>query len=160
MAEESPSDMQGAAPNDGQQDLTQFVQNLLQQMHQRFQLMSDSIIGCLDEMGGRLDELEKSIGELMTQAGNFSHYISMVLFGYDGLHTEISFICFDPLYWRSDWRVFSTKVENEDKGIPFFLFGTKYFWGEPLSAFILFTNARNIVHLIKKLNSLLLLDQF
>mmetsp|Transcript_36429 Transcript_36429/g.59888 ORF Transcript_36429/g.59888 Transcript_36429/m.59888 type:complete len:95 (+) Transcript_36429:116-400(+) len=51
------------------QDLTEFVQNLLQKMHERFQEMSDSIIGRLDDMGTRLDELESSIGELMTQAG-------------------------------------------------------------------------------------------
>eukprot|EP00484_Ammonia_sp_Unknown_P023127 CAMPEP_0197043554 /NCGR_PEP_ID=MMETSP1384-20130603/19788_1 /TAXON_ID=29189 /ORGANISM="Ammonia sp." /LENGTH=90 /DNA_ID=CAMNT_0042474869 /DNA_START=42 /DNA_END=314 /DNA_ORIENTATION=+ len=51
------------------QDLTEFVQSLLQKMHERFQEMSDSIIGRLDDMGKRLDELETSIGELMTQAG-------------------------------------------------------------------------------------------
>mmetsp|Transcript_23406 Transcript_23406/g.37230 ORF Transcript_23406/g.37230 Transcript_23406/m.37230 type:complete len:95 (-) Transcript_23406:41-325(-) len=51
------------------QDLTEFVQSLLQKMHERFQEMSDSIIGRLDDMGKRLDELESSIGELMTQAG-------------------------------------------------------------------------------------------
>mmetsp|Transcript_17702 Transcript_17702/g.21733 ORF Transcript_17702/g.21733 Transcript_17702/m.21733 type:complete len:90 (+) Transcript_17702:141-410(+) len=51
------------------QDLTEFVQNLLQKMHTRFQEMSDSIIGRLDDMGKRLDELESSIGDLMTQAG-------------------------------------------------------------------------------------------
>eukprot|EP00285_Hemiselmis_virescens_P009379 CAMPEP_0173377080 /NCGR_PEP_ID=MMETSP1356-20130122/269_1 /TAXON_ID=77927 ORGANISM="Hemiselmis virescens, Strain PCC157" /NCGR_SAMPLE_ID=MMETSP1356 /ASSEMBLY_ACC=CAM_ASM_000847 /LENGTH=72 /DNA_ID=CAMNT_0014329689 /DNA_START=79 /DNA_END=297 /DNA_ORIENTATION=- len=51
------------------QDLTVFVQNLLGQMQQRFQDMSDAIIQRIDDMGGRIDELEKSIGELMTQAG-------------------------------------------------------------------------------------------
>jgi len=51
------------------QDLTIFVQNLLQQMQSRFQTMSNAIIGRIDEMGNRIDELEKSIGELMTQAG-------------------------------------------------------------------------------------------
>merc|ERR1711897_1781 len=50
-------------------DLTDFVQNLLQQMQTRFQQMSDSIIGRIDEMGSRIDELEKSIGELIQQAG-------------------------------------------------------------------------------------------
>jgi len=51
------------------QDLTQFVQNLLEQMHSRFQQMSNSIITKLDDMGKRLDDLERSIGELMTQSG-------------------------------------------------------------------------------------------
>jgi|EP01047_Picozoa_sp_COSAG01_P040940 heat shock factor-binding protein 1 len=31
--------------------------------------MSDGIIGKIDEMGGRIDELEKSIGDIMAQAG-------------------------------------------------------------------------------------------
>ena len=31
--------------------------------------MSDGIIGKIDEMGGRIDELEKSIGDIMQQAG-------------------------------------------------------------------------------------------
>merc|ERR1711933_587620 len=50
-------------------DLTDFVQNLLQQMQTRFQQMSDSIIGRIDEMGSRIDDLEKSIGDLIQQAG-------------------------------------------------------------------------------------------
>lgn len=51
------------------QDLTIFVQNLLEQMQQRFNQMSTSIIGRIDEMGNRIDDLEKSIGDLMQQAG-------------------------------------------------------------------------------------------
>ena len=31
--------------------------------------MSDSILGRIDEMGNRIDELEKSIGDLMEEAG-------------------------------------------------------------------------------------------
>jgi len=31
--------------------------------------MSDTIINKIDEMGNRIDELEKSLSELMTQAG-------------------------------------------------------------------------------------------
>lgn len=53
----------------GAQELTVFVQNLLQQMQTRFQEMSDAIINRIDEMGARIDDLEKSIGELMQQAG-------------------------------------------------------------------------------------------
>ena len=36
---------------------------------QRFNQMSGSIIGRIDEMGNRIDDLEKSISELMQQAG-------------------------------------------------------------------------------------------
>eukprot|EP01048_Picozoa_sp_COSAG05_P018520 COSAG05_NODE_2723_length_2726_cov_3.067377_4_plen_124_part_00 len=35
----------------------------------RFQTMSDGIIGKIDEMGTRIDDLEKSIGDIMQQAG-------------------------------------------------------------------------------------------
>ena len=36
----------------------------------RFQTMSDAIIGRIDDMGNRIDELERSISELMTQTGD------------------------------------------------------------------------------------------
>jgi hypothetical protein len=35
----------------------------------RFQQMSEAIIGRIDEMGTRIDDLEHSIGDLMQQAG-------------------------------------------------------------------------------------------
>ena len=35
----------------------------------KFQVMSDQIIGRIDEMGTRLDELERNVGELMQQSG-------------------------------------------------------------------------------------------
>ena len=51
------------------EDLTVFVQQLLTQMQTRFEDMSDTIVGRIDDMGKRIDELESSIGELMAQAG-------------------------------------------------------------------------------------------
>eukprot|EP00938_MAST-03A_sp_MAST-3A-sp1_P004630 g4630.t1 len=51
------------------EDLTVFVQSLLEQMQGRFQEMSDSIIGRIDEMGSRIDDLENSISDLMQEAG-------------------------------------------------------------------------------------------
>ncbi|KAI5760237.1 HSBP1 [Gulo gulo luscus] len=67
------------------QDLTSVVQTLLQQMQDKFQTMSDQIIGrnilygwcwcawpltsSLDDMSSRIDDLEKNIADLMTQAG-------------------------------------------------------------------------------------------
>jgi len=50
------------------QELTQFIQSLLQQTQDRFLTMSDQIIKRIDEMGRRIDDLEKNINELMTQA--------------------------------------------------------------------------------------------
>jgi len=69
-----PVSQDGAAAEGGDgpensQDLTVFVQSLLQQMQGRFGQMSDAIIGRIDEMGNRIDDLEKSIGDLMAQAG-------------------------------------------------------------------------------------------
>ncbi|KAL1220535.1 Heat shock factor-binding protein [Cardamine amara subsp. amara] len=50
-------------------DMTVFVQNLLQQMQARFQTMSDSIITKIDDMGGRINELEQSINDLRAEMG-------------------------------------------------------------------------------------------
>jgi len=57
------------AQDDQHQDLTLFVQNLLKEMQGRFQTMSDSIINRIDDMGSRIDDLEKSIAELIQEAG-------------------------------------------------------------------------------------------
>ncbi|KAK0606905.1 hypothetical protein LWI29_006023 [Acer saccharum] len=56
-------------PNQSTVDMTNFVQNLLQQMQSRFQTMSESIISKIDEMGNRIDELEQSINDLRTEMG-------------------------------------------------------------------------------------------
>uniref|UniRef100_A0A8C7C890 Heat shock factor-binding protein 1 n=1 Tax=Oncorhynchus kisutch TaxID=8019 RepID=A0A8C7C890_ONCKI len=47
------------------------VQTLLQQMQDKFQTMSDQIIGrnILNIFSTRIDDLEKNIADLMTQAG-------------------------------------------------------------------------------------------
>lgn len=51
------------------QDLTTYVQHIMNDMHKKFQSMSDNVVGRIDEMGSRLDELETDIAELMAQAG-------------------------------------------------------------------------------------------
>mmetsp|Transcript_22767 Transcript_22767/g.38127 ORF Transcript_22767/g.38127 Transcript_22767/m.38127 type:complete len:104 (+) Transcript_22767:197-508(+) len=43
--------------------------NYTKHQQQRFNQMSTSIVGRIDEMGNRIDDLEKSIGDLMQQAG-------------------------------------------------------------------------------------------
>mmetsp|Transcript_14363 Transcript_14363/g.30763 ORF Transcript_14363/g.30763 Transcript_14363/m.30763 type:complete len:80 (-) Transcript_14363:203-442(-) len=68
MASNSTTNLE-ANPPQNTADLTAFVQNLLQQMQGRFETMSDNIIGRIDEMGHRIDDLERSIGELIQQAG-------------------------------------------------------------------------------------------
>lgn len=56
-----PTTTDDGAPTNSQ-DLTVFVQNLLEQMQSRFSQMSDAIIGRIDEMGNRIDDLEKVRG--------------------------------------------------------------------------------------------------
>ena len=51
------------------QELTTYIQNMLQQMQDRFQTMSDQIITRIDDMVGRIDDLEHNINDLMVQAG-------------------------------------------------------------------------------------------
>ncbi|NXG48563.1 HSBP1 protein, partial [Psilopogon haemacephalus] len=52
------------------QELTAVVQTLLQQMQDKFQTMSDQIIGRnILYLNCRIDDLEKNIADLMTQAG-------------------------------------------------------------------------------------------
>ncbi|XP_050100136.1 heat shock factor-binding protein 1 [Anopheles aquasalis] len=51
------------------QELTVYVQNLLQNVQDKFQTMSDQIISRIDDMGTRIDDLEKNIADLMQQAG-------------------------------------------------------------------------------------------
>ncbi|XP_034839490.1 LOW QUALITY PROTEIN: heat shock factor-binding protein 1 [Maniola hyperantus] len=50
------------------QEVTQYVQSLLQNMQDKFQSMSDQIINRIDEWL-KSDELEKNVTDLMTQAG-------------------------------------------------------------------------------------------
>ncbi|NWR72311.1 HSBP1 protein, partial [Centropus unirufus] len=51
------------------QDLTAVVQTLLQQMQDKFQTMSDQIIGRNILFCSHKYDLEKNIADLMTQAG-------------------------------------------------------------------------------------------
>ncbi|MBZ3879455.1 Heat shock factor-binding protein 1 [Sciurus carolinensis] len=50
-------------------DLTSVVQMLLQHMQDKFQTVSDQIIGRIDDMSSRTDDPEKNMADLMTQAG-------------------------------------------------------------------------------------------
>ncbi|CAI5740442.1 unnamed protein product [Hyaloperonospora brassicae] len=72
----SASSAPATGPTDAQ-DLTVFVQSLLEQMNEDLvlgfldlkRIVFSCYCGCLlDDMGSRIDELEKSIGGLMEQA--------------------------------------------------------------------------------------------
>ena len=51
-------------------ELTELVQNMLTQMQNRFKGMSENIVMHIDEMGNRIEDLEKSIGELVNEAAS------------------------------------------------------------------------------------------
>jgi len=51
------------------QDLTRYVELLLQQMQERFQTISDQVLTRIDDMGNRIDDLERNIADLVTQSG-------------------------------------------------------------------------------------------
>jgi heat shock factor-binding protein 1 len=64
-------DQQGSPSQNPQQssaEINAYVQNLMQQLQQRFQTMSDNIIARMDDMGSKLDGLEKSVAEILDRA--------------------------------------------------------------------------------------------
>ncbi|EED90281.1 predicted protein [Thalassiosira pseudonana CCMP1335] len=54
---------------DNVEDLDVFVKELMDNMQTRFSRLSDTILGRIDDMGSKIDDLEKNISELMEQAG-------------------------------------------------------------------------------------------
>ena len=46
------------------------VDKLLKQMHEKFEDMSTSVNQRLDNLGGKIDEIEKSITDLINEIGN------------------------------------------------------------------------------------------
>ncbi|XP_053211132.1 heat shock factor-binding protein 1-like [Panonychus citri] len=50
-------------------DVANFVQTLLQQVQDKFQVMSEQILNRIDEMGHRIDDLEQNLNEVIQQAG-------------------------------------------------------------------------------------------
>ncbi|GKY97364.1 hypothetical protein MPSEU_000694800 [Mayamaea pseudoterrestris] len=58
-----------ARPIENANDLTAFVDSLLQEMQDRFQQLGSKINGRMDELGKRIDELEQHVSELADDAG-------------------------------------------------------------------------------------------
>ncbi|XP_061202232.1 heat shock factor-binding protein 1-like protein 1 [Neopsephotus bourkii] len=50
-------------------DLSQLAENLLYQLQENFQALTEKITILLEEMGERIDDLEKHVADLMTEAG-------------------------------------------------------------------------------------------
>ena len=55
--------------------------------------MSDAIITRIDEMGSRIDDLEKSIGELMTQAGASAVDVLGIVHPRHADHDRLTHVC-------------------------------------------------------------------
>mmetsp|Transcript_22651 Transcript_22651/g.42989 ORF Transcript_22651/g.42989 Transcript_22651/m.42989 type:complete len:100 (+) Transcript_22651:124-423(+) len=54
---------------DNKEDLQVFVDDLTEQMERRFARMNTSIMSQLDQMGRRVDDLERDLHSLASQAG-------------------------------------------------------------------------------------------
>jgi len=50
------------------QDLTNFVKTLLDQINDRFKTMTDGIVHRIDEMTDRIDDLEKTVCQLVQES--------------------------------------------------------------------------------------------
>ncbi|XP_008282103.1 heat shock factor-binding protein 1-like [Stegastes partitus] len=50
-------------------DMTEAMETTMQRLQGRFQAISEQLESKLDQMGTRIDDLEKNVAELMTQAG-------------------------------------------------------------------------------------------
>jgi len=50
-------------------EMNEHIQVVLQQMRDKFQAMSEQILSKIDDMGTRIDDLEKNISDLMCHAG-------------------------------------------------------------------------------------------
>lgn len=51
------------------EDLAKYANVTLQSVTEKFEMTSERVIGRIDKIGGTIDELEKEIAALMTQAG-------------------------------------------------------------------------------------------
>ncbi|XP_075067437.1 heat shock factor-binding protein 1-like protein 1 [Mixophyes fleayi] len=51
------------------QDLSDFAESLLKNLQDRFQTMSDQLTQRMEDMGSNIDDLQKDVSDLMTQAG-------------------------------------------------------------------------------------------
>ncbi|KAF9351603.1 Heat shock factor-binding protein 1 [Mortierella sp. AD094] len=66
--QQQPQDDPNSDKNVSPQELTLYVEKLLEQINAKFDGVSGQIFGKMDEMSSRIEELEKSIGELVQGA--------------------------------------------------------------------------------------------
>ncbi|XP_053323090.1 heat shock factor-binding protein 1-like protein 1 [Spea bombifrons] len=51
------------------QDLSDFAESLMKNLQDKLQVLSDQLTQNMDEMGSKIDELQRNVIDLMTQAG-------------------------------------------------------------------------------------------
>uniref|UniRef100_A0A3B3VLK7 Heat shock factor binding protein 1b n=2 Tax=Poecilia TaxID=8080 RepID=A0A3B3VLK7_9TELE len=51
------------------QEMTEAMETTMQRLQERFLAISEQLESRMDQMGTRIDDLEKNVTELMTQAG-------------------------------------------------------------------------------------------
>ena len=97
---------------------------MLNQMQSRFQTMSDNIINRIDEMGGRIDDLEKSISDLVAEAQsdadgqqNKSAPKGNIWALYLWLYNQLSLINWLKIYWNIFLVRILSQVVKELKGV-------------------------------------------
>ncbi|XP_068253228.1 heat shock factor-binding protein 1-like protein 1 isoform X1 [Nyctibius grandis] len=88
-----------AADPPGAGDLSQLAENLLHQLQENFQALTEKITLGMEEMGERIDDLEKNVADLMTEAGieNSDEELRIFTVFYGG-STNSSQICKLRLY--------------------------------------------------------------
>jgi len=64
-----PGQGQGQGVVEEEEDLNIFVSDLLEQMTCKFENIGSSIMGRIDDMGDRIDQMEHSIGDLLVSQG-------------------------------------------------------------------------------------------
>ncbi|KAM9285793.1 heat shock factor-binding protein 1-like protein 1 [Cariama cristata] len=58
-----------AAADPSAEELSELAENLLCQLQENFQALTENITLRMEEMGERIDDLEKHVADLMTEAG-------------------------------------------------------------------------------------------
>lgn len=58
---------------DNAQELTQFVKNMLNQMNEKFSVMTENVINRIDDMNGRINDLEQTVLQLIEETNSIEN---------------------------------------------------------------------------------------
>ncbi|XP_076865782.1 heat shock factor-binding protein 1-like isoform X2 [Brachyhypopomus gauderio] len=71
-------------------DLTMVMETTMKNLQSQFQTLSGQLVSRMDEMGTRIENLEKNVSDLMTQAGLEGHQTTKYLAEEDRTHSSAS----------------------------------------------------------------------